>query len=195
MDFNEESTDPFSSSETGGWNYNPLFDNNNIVDENHHMQLPFRNKHGGVNNCDSKRTELALGEYETESGYSESLSFLSDILSAENFFDNSFDSSSLDNFSTFSDIEEELERIAELADGMRGKGRLSISSGHDRESVVSPANSSQIVSSKGTIRGVKNRVRDNIFHFLSEQNQQQRKKEEEEQDEEVGSSESYHLFA
>ena len=175
-DFNENDDNFLCAFEDElAWNTNPLFNNNNnkgstsedFVQESktNYREPKLAN---GVN----------TGEYETESGYSETVSIVSELSSP--------DPSVYSNLS-FSDVDEETEFLSDITESMRRAAILPPVS-NDIEGTASGIIPAQIVSSKGTVRGVKNRVRENILHFLSSGQNGQKQKWRKAGDEEVGQS-------
>ena len=174
-DFNENDDNFLCAFEDDlAWNTNPLFNNNNkgstAEDFVHENNTNYREPKlvNGVN----------PGEYETESGYSETVSIVSELSSP--------DPSVYSNLS-FSDVDEETEFISEITESMRRSAILP-PVGNDVDGTASGIIPAQIVSSKGTVRGVKNRVRENILHFLSSGQNGQKQKWRKAGDEEVGQS-------
>ena len=144
--------------ETAGayvWTANPLFSNNSI-DERDFTDLGKGTSF--INSNLDENSPRKNAEYETESGYSETVSFYSELSSP----DFSYTSNT-----SYSDADEEVELIAEITEAMLKTGLLSTTSANDSAAAGASLNPAQIVSSKGTVRGVKNRVRDSILHFCS----------------------------
>lgn len=174
-DFNENDDNFLCAFEDElAWNTNPLFSNNNkgraaedfVQENNTNYREPKL-----VNSGNS-------GEYETESGYSETVSIVSELSSPD---------PSLYSSLSFSDVDEETDFLSDITESMRRSGILA-PIGNDVEGTASGIIPAQIVSSKGTVRGVKNRVRENILHFLSSGQNGQKQKWKKAEDEEVGQS-------
>jgi len=136
-------------SEQVSWMSNPLFcsDNNNTAPV-------FQ----GLVDADERFDNsvcLKNVEFETESGYSEGISIVSELSSPTRSIS-----------SNVSLSEDENETIDEITESLR---QASIEHGKCRKPAMNSTEiyPKQIISSKGTVRGVKNRVRDNILHFFS----------------------------
>ena len=145
--FGEEEDSFFS--EQVAWMSNPLFcsDNNNTA--------PIFQ---GLVDADERfgsSVNLKNIEFETESGYSEGISVVSELSSPTRSVS-----------SNVSLSEDENEMINEIAESLR---QASIDHGKCKIPAMNATDiyPKQIISSKGTVRGVKNRVRDNILHFFS----------------------------
>ena len=158
-DFNEnfasDAGDDLSFAEQVCWKNNPLFcnngDNNNAIAQE---LLKTNDRCEGLGKqceVDHRRTI----EFDTESGYSETISVLSELSSPAH---------SISSFVSLSDEENEL--IEEIADKMR-QASIAQAAGKMLDGDLCGLKTAQILSSKGTVRGVKNRVRDNILQFFS----------------------------
>jgi len=136
-------------SEQVSWMSNPLFcsDNNNTAPV--FQGLVDADERFGNSVC------LKNVEFETESGYSEGISVVSELSSPTRSIS-----------SNVSLSEDENEMIDEITESLR---QASIEHGKCRKPAMNSTEiyPKQIISSKGTVRGVKNRVRDNILHFFS----------------------------
>ncbi len=150
---NDKEDDFFDNNHKIVWSENPLYNNNNKIDVSDCSNSLIKNTVSLNNNLrHSPRTNV---EYETESGYSETV--YSELSSPNHSFSSNI---------SYSDADEECDLLSGIIDGMR-KANLVICSGSEREALKDNSDSSQIISSRGTVRGVKNRVRDNVLHFLS----------------------------
>ena len=139
----------FISTEQVSWTNNPLF-----CDENRN---PNANLHHLIGRDERFSSDVNLKnvEFETESGYSESTSIFSALSSPAR---------SISPHISLSEDENDL--IGEIAENLHQTGIMQIP-GKELNSNVTDCSPKQIISSKGTVRGVKNRVRENILHFLS----------------------------
>ena len=143
----------FIRSEQVSWTNNPLFFSDNTQrDSELHSFMPANER---LKKAGQHETGLKNTEFETESGYSETVSVLSELSSP---------SQSVSSYVSFS--EEENDLIDEITENMR-QASVVRTPCKDVDGNAGVTNAAQIVSSKGTVRGVKNRVRDNILHFLS----------------------------
>lgn len=157
-DFNEnyslQQQDDYEFSEQVSWTNNPLFcDNANNKDALAADFLKTTERCERLGQCDKTCKNL---DFETESGYSETVSIVSESSSPIFSVSSSVDLSD----------EEEHELIEEIAENML-QAEIMQANGREADGTEGCVNTAQIISSKGTVRGVKNRVRENILHFLS----------------------------
>lgn len=136
-------------SEQVSWTNNPLFCIENNSTDSILQDL--------VETNERLRNDVNLKnvEFETESGYAESISILSALSSP---------APSISSHVSLS--EDETEVIDEITENMR-QASIEPPPGIQLDLNTADSNTKQIISSKGTVRGVRNRVRDNILHFLS----------------------------
>ncbi|XP_065059150.1 glutaredoxin domain-containing cysteine-rich protein CG12206-like [Rhopilema esculentum] len=141
------------------WTENPLFPTHEEKAGNRDKEcitnhyLHGNEKYYKVEQSGEFDSSVKSGEFETESGYCETVSVFSELSSPEQ------------STVSFSDGEDDDDSTQDVNEKFQP---VSISTGVMSElDANSNVASAQILSSKGTVRGVKNRVRDNIMHFFS----------------------------